>query len=94
VLEQDLTRLGRSDPLAPPPLDQLGADEALERGHLLRDRRLRVPEQPSGPLERPFLGDRRERRQLAQLHPQPGSRKTGCPGGDRCFAELIDDSIR
>jgi hypothetical protein len=65
VLEQDAPGLGRANPLAPAALDQLRADEALARRDLLRDRRLRVPELPGGPAERPLLGDRGQRCKLA-----------------------------
>ena len=75
VLEQQRPRLGQPDGPAPPgPVDERLADQALQRRDLLADRGLRVPELVRGAPERPGRGDRLERRQIAQLQPQPAVR--------------------
>ncbi len=70
VPEHHLAGLGQRDGArAARALDQLQADRPLERGDLLRDRRLRVAEALGGAREGALLGDRLERGQMAGLDP-------------------------
>ena len=72
VLQDELARLGQLDAdAAARALDEPLADRALERRDLLADRRLDVAEARRGTPEGPLAGDRLERRQVAQLDPEP-----------------------
>ena len=72
VAEKELAGLGQRDAARPAgPLDELRADDPLERLDLLADRGLRVAEALGGAPERPLLGDRLERRQMPDLDPEP-----------------------
>ena len=55
-------------------LDELGADDALERLDLLADRRLGVAEPLGGTAEGSLLGDRLERREMTNLDTEPSIR--------------------
>ena len=72
VPEQQPAGLGQRDrPRAAGPLDQLLADDPLERRDLLADRRLRVAELDRGAAERALGLDGVERGQMAQLDSEP-----------------------
>ncbi len=73
VAQQQLPGLGQRDRSRPPgPLDELLADDALERCDLLADRRLRVPELAGRAAERALGLERVESGQMAQLDAEPG----------------------
>jgi hypothetical protein len=75
VTEEELPGLGRRGaPRAARPFDQALADHALERGDLLADGGLGVAQPFSRPSKRAFLGDRLERRQVAELDAEPSIR--------------------
>ena len=72
VAEQELPGLRERDAAgAAGSLDELRADDALERLDLLADRGLRVAEPRGGAPERPFVGDRLEGSQMPDLDPEP-----------------------
>ncbi len=72
VAEQQPAGLGQRDrPRAARALDQLLADDPLERRDLLADRRLGVAELDRGAPERALGLDGVERSQMAQLDPEP-----------------------
>ena len=83
VTEQQLAGVGQGNrATAGRSLDQPGADDALERGDLLADRGLRVAELVRGAPERPLVGDRLERGEVAELEARPAVRShrhTGYP---------------
>ena len=66
VIERDGARLGQRQP-ARPAVQQPRPQLALERGHLLRDRRLRERELARGGRERAGLRDRAEGEQAARI---------------------------
>ncbi len=70
VGEQEGACLGEGDRLgAARPLDQPVADDPLERGDLLADRRLRIPESRRGLAERALARDRFQSQEVPQLDP-------------------------
>jgi hypothetical protein len=71
VLQEKHAGLGERDPSRPTrTIDQALADGPLERGDLLADGRLRVSETLRGAAKRALLGDRLERGEVADLHPE------------------------
>lgn len=72
VPEQHLAGVGQRDlPATRAAPDQAPADDPLERGELLADRRLRVAEPVRGAPERALLGDRLERLQVPHREASP-----------------------
>ena len=72
VAEEQLTRRRQRHRERPGgPLDELLADRPLERGDLLADRRLRVPEPGARAVEGALLGHRLERGEVPELDPEP-----------------------
>ena len=75
MLHEDLARPRQTDGMrAARALDQLLADDALERRDLLADGRLRVPERGRGADERCLVRDRIEGEKMAELDAQPPRR--------------------
>ena len=54
-------------------VDELGSDDAFERGELLADGRLRVAEAACRAVERRLLGEREQRSQMAELDSVPSA---------------------
>ena len=76
VPEEQLARLGERDcPRASRSLDELLADDPLERRDLLADRRLRVAKSFSGPPERALAGERLQGGEMPQFDAQPPIRR-------------------
>ena len=72
VPEQELAGLGQRDlPRPAGPLDELLADDSLERGDLLADGRLGVAERGGSPAERHLTRDGLQRDQVAKLDARP-----------------------
>ena len=72
MAEQQAAGLGHRDgPRPAGTLDELLADDPLERRDLLADRRLRVAEAARGAAERALLRKRLQRREMAQLDAEP-----------------------
>ncbi len=70
--EEDPAGLGERDRSGPTgSLDEAEPDDALERGDLLRYRRLCIAEPLRGLPERALVGDRLERDQMAEVEPEP-----------------------
>jgi hypothetical protein len=75
VAQEHRPRLGERDrPRPAGALDQAQADDPLERGDLLRDRGLRVPEPLGRPPERALVRDRLQGDQMAEVEPVPAIR--------------------
>jgi hypothetical protein len=75
VSQQQLAGLGQGDRArAARTLDQLLADDALQRRDLLADRRLRVAEALRRTAERAVLRDRLQRDEVTELEPEPAIR--------------------
>ena len=72
MAQQEHAGFGQRDGAGPAgPFDEPLADDPLERRHLLADRRLRVAEPFGGATERPLVGDRAQRREVAELDAEP-----------------------
>ena len=72
VAQEQLARLGQGDrPRPARPLDELLADDPLERRDLLADRGLGVAEPFGRAPERALRGERLERGEVPQLDPEP-----------------------
>ena len=70
--QEDLPCLGQRDGSRPPrAIDQLQADDTLERCDLLRDGGLRVPEPIRCAPERSGVGDGLERDEMTEVEPEP-----------------------
>ena len=83
VAQQDQPRLGRLDAVpAAAAVDEPLADDALERGDLLADRRLRVAELVGGAVEGGLVGDSQKRREMPELDSEPGQNRS-LPGPPR-----------
>ena len=68
--------LGELDrPAAARPVEQADPERALERHHVLADRRLRVVEGVGCPVERPLVRHRAEAEQLAEAEVGEGLRE-------------------
>ena len=75
VPEEQLTRLCERDRArSAGALDELLADDLLERLDLLADRRLRVAEPLRGAAERPLGGDGLQRGEMPQFDSEPAIR--------------------
>ena len=75
VPEQQLARLGERDrPRAAGPLDELLADDPLERRDLLADRRLRVAEPLGRASERALARERLQGGEVPELDAEPSIR--------------------
>ena len=74
VHEQTLAGLGERERLRDArAIHELRADDALERGELLADGRLRIAEAARGAMERRLLREGLERSQMANLDPVPSA---------------------
>jgi hypothetical protein len=72
--EQALARVGERERLRDAwAVHELRPDDALERGELLADGRLRVPEAARCAVERRLLGEGLERSQVSDLDPVPSA---------------------
>ena len=91
VDEQRVARRGELDrPGAAGPVEQRRSHDALERGDLLADRGLGVPQPLGGPAERARLGHRHQGHEVAQLDRRPGKLERGTGLGDRCSSSSHD----
>ena len=74
VTAQQAARVGERDRARPAgPLDELRADDLLEPGDLLADRRLRVAELDRSAPEGALALDGLQRREVPQLYPKPST---------------------
>jgi hypothetical protein len=87
MVEEEPASLGQRDRARLGPVDQPLADDALERGDLLADGGLGVPEPARRTVERRLFGDRLERVKVAQveLDPPAGGRTGGSPAHRACL---------